>query len=134
MVSWNWPSDFPEDCPPNDALPADGVYYRIVRNMPLDASDFVSVYEQNRRRAESVARRGQRSLCETMGLSVYANRDDAIQTALRYNIGDKIASVLLTADAGLTLYTGDGFNSHHTWWKATGFDATQTVYAVEALE
>ena len=66
MVSWNWPPDFPEDCPPEDAVPADGVYYRIVNNDPPQSSDFVSVYHLRRERAMREVRRMRRTLCDTL--------------------------------------------------------------------
>ena len=122
---WNWPSDFPEDCPPEQAFPTDGTYYRIVKNDPPESDDFVSVYRHNQRRAENIVKAGIRSECETMGLSVYTDRDDAIRCALRYpRIGDKIASLSLAPESGKVLRTGGVFKSHSTWWKVESFDAT----------
>ena len=122
---WNWPSDFPEDCPPEQASPANGTYYRIVKNDPPEPDDFVSLYRQNRRRAENIVKAGMRSQCEIMGLSVYADIDDAIQCALRYpRIGDRIASLSLAPESGKVLHTGGAFKSHSTWWKVEEFDAT----------
>ena len=134
MVSWNWPADFPEDCPPEQAAPADGTYYRIVRNDPPDASDFVSVYHLNRRRAERAIRRGERTQCETVGLSVYADRNDAVECAISFKgIGDKIARVDLSPEAGKMLKTDGGYPSHYTWWKERSFEATRSVQSVERL-
>lgn len=134
MVSWNWPPDFPEDCPPEQATPASGTYYRIVRNDPPESSDFVSVYHLNRRRAEIAIKRGERTQCETMGLSVYANRNDAAANARRFkNIGDKIARITLRAESGKTLKTDGGYPSHYTWWKEESFEASSSVQSVENL-
>ncbi len=134
MVSWNWPADFPEDCPPEQAISADGTYYRIVRNDPPEPSDFVSVYHLDRRRAEVVIRNGRRTQCETMGLSVYADRNDAAACARRFkNIGDKIARVTLTPESGKILKTEGGYPSHYTWWKELSFEASSSVQLVEGL-
>ena len=131
---WNWPSDFPEDCPPQQASPTDGTYYRIVKNGPPEPNDFVSVYHQDRRRAENAVKAGIRSQCETMGLSVYTDREDAIQCALRYpRIGDKIADLSLTPESGKVLGTGGVFRSHSTWWKVEDFDATVEARVVFSL-
>ena len=133
MVSWNWPPDFPEDCPPEDAVPADGVYYRIVNNDPPQSSDFVSVYHLRRERAMREVRRMSRTLCDTMGLSVYEDRDEAIKCALKYdNLGTHIAAVELTPDSGKILRTRGLFPSHHTWWISDDFDATGLSASVES--
>ena len=95
-----------------------------MKNDPPESDDFVSVYRQNRARAENIVKAGIRSRCETMGLSVYTDREDAIQCALRYpKIGDRIASLALTPEFGKVLHTGGVFKSHNTWWAVENFDA-----------
>ena len=134
MVSWNWPADFPEDCPPEQAVPANGTYYRIVRNDPPESSDFVSVYHLDRIRASRVIRSGRRTQCETMGLSIYADMNDAVANARRFkNIGDKIARITLRAESGKTLKTDGGYPSHYTWWKEESFEASSSVQVVDSL-
>jgi hypothetical protein len=134
VVSWTWPADFPDDCPPEGASATDGTYYRIVKSDPPETSDFVSVYDQNRARAEKEVGRSRRTLCETMGLSVFADIDDALQCASRYrNLGKDIASVTLTPDSGKILETPGQFSSHHTWWKAEEFDPMRDAQVVRSL-
>ena len=134
MISWNWPPDFPDDCPPEQAYPANGTYYRIVKNDPPKSGDFVSVYYLNRGRAMTEIGRGRKTECETMGLSVYTDRDDAANCALQYpKIGDRIASVALTSVSGKVLYTGGRFPTHHTWWKDSDFDPTDVAQVVASL-
>ena len=134
MTSWNWPADFPDDCPPEQASPADGTYYRIVKNAPPDSEDFVSLYDSDQNRAMSIVRQGTRTECETMGLSVYTDRDDAVNCALQYpKIGDRVASVALTPVSGKVLYTGGRFPTHHTWWKPVDFDPTGVAQVVASL-
>ena len=118
-----WPADFPEDCPPEEANPAGGVYYRIVKTDPPEPGDFVSIYYLNRRRATDMVRHGLETQCTLMGLSVYADANDAVWNARRYhNLGDKIARLTLGADAGEMLPTPRDGNSHHTWWQADGYN------------
>ena len=131
LISWNWPSDFPQGCPPEQASAADGSYYRIVKNDPPEPDDFVSVYHLNRDRAILEIRRGRRSECETKGLSVFMDRDDAIRCAHQYpKIGNRVATVALTPKSGKTLQTGGISESHHTWWKVADFDPLTTVQVV----
>ena len=103
MVSWNWPADFPDDCPPEDAVPAGGVYYRIVKNDPPQSS----VYED---RDDAIK-------C--------ALKFDSL--------GTHIAAADLTPDSGKILKTPGLFPSHHTWWIADGFDATALSASVDSL-
>lgn len=132
LVSWNWPTEFPEDCPPTQAHAANGSYYRIVKSDPPVRDDFVPVYIRNRRLAERVVSRGRRTLCETFGLSVYSDWNDAVQCASQYpKIGNMIANVNPTSSCGKVLHTGGEFDSHHTWWIVEGFDPTTLVSEVQ---
>ena len=129
-----WPADFPEDCPPDEAYPAIGVYYRIVKTDPPEPGDFVSIYYLNRRRANDMMRRGLETQCTLMGLSVYADANDAIWNARRYHsLGDKIARLTLEADAGKMLPTPRDGNSHHTLWQADGYNPVAIATVVMNL-
>ena len=45
-----WPDYFPDDCPPQDAEPATGEVYRVVKQNPPDSKDFMSQRERKRRK------------------------------------------------------------------------------------
>ena len=110
------------------------MYYRIVKTNPPPTDDYVSSYHQNQTRAERVVESGQRTKCETMGLSVYADQDEAFKCAGQYpKIGNMIARVTLTPVAGKLLETGSKFDSHHTWWKADGFNPIGYSQVVASL-
>ena len=135
LPSYTWPDDFPEDCPPEQAPHADGTYYRIVKNDPPEPSDFVSIYHLSRRRAEREIGYGRRTQCETMGLSVYTERNHAIQCAQQFpKIGDKIAQLFLTSASGTAIQTGSGLGSHNTWWKPRGFDPLSSAQVVKLID
>lgn len=129
-----WPADFPEDCPPEEANPAGGVFYYVVKNDPPEPSDFISLYHRDRELAEKRVRRGA-SLCQTMGLSTYADENDAVRCAREFpKIGNRIARLTLEPDAGNVQYTPSGsFTSHHTWWLAEVYDPTEAGTVVIAL-
>ena len=129
-----WPADFPEDCPPEEATPASGVFYRIVKNDPPELGDFISIYHLNRRRANDMIRRDSQIQCTLMGLSVYADANDAVWNARRYHgLGDKIARLALGSDAGEILPTPRNGNSHYTWWQSDGYDPTVAATVVIIL-
>ena len=133
-IPWIWPPDFPDDCPPDQAAPANGTCYRIVKNNPPESSDFISVYHQNRTRAEKEISYGRRNKCETMGLSVFTNKSHAVECAQQYpKIGDKIATLALTFASGKMTQTGSAFDSHNTWWKAENYDLTSSVQGTDSL-
>ena len=123
MTTWSWPTDFPADCPPEAAVPADGTYYRIVKTDPPQREDFVAIFHLNRRRANAIIRRGTGTQCETMGLSVFADANDAVEWALRLpQIGSYIARLTLNPYSGKILATPREGNSHHTWWYVESFN------------
>ena len=131
---WIWPCDFPVGCPPERASPTNGMCFRIVKNNPPEESDFVPLYRGNRKRAEQEVNCGRRTLCETMGLSVYVDRIHAVECAQQFpKIGDKIATLALTPAAGKMAPTGGSLPSHNTWWKAQDFDPTSPVQATDGL-
>jgi hypothetical protein len=41
-----WPSFFPANVPPEEATPADGYAFRMVKNIPPSESDFISTFEE----------------------------------------------------------------------------------------
>jgi hypothetical protein len=46
QVSVSYPHDFPANVPPNDAKPANGIAYRLVRNIPPLKEDFCGYYKE----------------------------------------------------------------------------------------
>ena len=135
MAFWNWPADFPPNCPPNEAGPADGAYYRIVKNDPPKLGDFVSVYHLDQERAEKQVSDGKISLCEIMGLSTFTDEEHARACARQFpRLGSKIAKLSLGKEAGKALSTPrDIWVSHHTWWQATEFDPIASTFIVTDL-
>ena len=133
-MALRWPADFPDDCPPEEAEPANGVYYRIVKTDPPLLSDFVSIYHLNRPRAEELMARGAITRCELMGLSVYTALKDVETRARRYpQIGNRIVRLTLGPEAGATLPTPRNRDSHHTWWTPEGYNPIDVALVVGNL-
>ena len=108
----------PEGCPPDAAeeISAPREVFRLVRNTPPTADDFKS------QRAEKPNAVFHVSECHARGLSVFADRRDAVEKALKLPRfrGCLICRVMLQAEAGRIQQTFQP--SHHTWWPLAAFD------------
>lgn len=133
MTGVTWPADFPADCPPEEAFDADRTYYRVGRNDPPEPSDFEPLYRKDYARARNEMSKG-RTKCQTMGLSVYSDMDDAIQCAGKYrNLGREIVQLTLAQGSVKAVLTEGLFDSHHTLWVPEGFDLTQHSRVIRSL-
>ncbi|MCV7252797.1 hypothetical protein H7J86_11535 [Mycobacterium hackensackense] len=109
-----WPEHFPESCPPEDAEPALGSFYRLV-DVPSSEEDFLSHLE-----LKQLGIRNFRKFtdeCVAAGLSVYSKVEDIyeLQNLFPKMQSKAIAHGELTGD-GVIKPTPTRGNSHHTWW------------------
>ena len=103
-----FPDMWPPDCPPSDAVDADGQVFRIVDHDPPIAQDFGTPFETNRL--------ANRPPCLRCGLSVFREvRDARHQRHLFPNLGRLIAQGTLNVEHGKTKPTGKQ-PTHTTWW------------------
>jgi len=87
------------NCPPRDAVDANGDVFRIVNHDPPTADDFVTNFESGTF--------PNRLACLRCGLSVHRILADAIHTKTRYpKLGSRIAKGTLTKEFGKTKQTG----------------------------
>ncbi len=120
----NFPETWPIDCPPIDAVEAEGNVFRIVKNDPPAADDFLTNLEANTF--------PMRLPCLRCGLSVHRVLSDAIHTKTKYpKLGGRIAEGTLTNQYGKTKQTGQA--SHTTWWVFEGVDRA-SIFALVAEE
>ena len=127
MPNQTWPTDYPKDCPPGSAQPANGLVYRVSKTNPLTDEFFQGqIHTQpglTRKRIEA----GQTDSCFAHGLSVNFDIEDAIQNTQNHpQIGRFIFAIDLTADDG-SMFTGHGQGSHATWWRSTGSSVTPVI-------
>src|SRR5579871_1308833 len=109
-----FPKEFPPGCPPEEAVSATGVVYRIVKNAQLSPGDFLSTQEEGRKFSA-------RFRCQAAGLSVYRDQRDADLCRKKYpRLGERIAQGVLTNEHGKTKPTPNNGNSHTTWWPHDG--------------
>lgn len=128
-MSSQWPSWYPPVCPPLDAVPAVGIFYRLVDD-PASESDFKSVRE--------LADEGKKKRywsadeeCSAVACSVFAEQNDAEST--RASIGSlrakKVARGDVSGSGKLKASPSARSKSHHDWWR-TGKDQAWRTFEV----
>lgn len=109
----SYPSDWPEHCPPADAIPASGNYFRVGKKDQPDEDEFKSMAELNRALDADN--------CQRRGLSLVRTLADARhQKRMFQRLGSKIYRGELSAEHGHTKPTKGKSPSHTTWWPFAG--------------
>lgn len=114
-----FPNYFPENCPPDDAKPAGGTFFRLVRSDHPGEDEFRTHHE--------LGWRGGAEPCQRCGLSVHAEQKDAValfrffaQKHGRHGtrMGNLVARLKLEPSHGKVKPTPRPSrpDSHHTWW------------------
>lgn len=111
----NFPADWPSDCPPADAVDAEGIVFRIVKNNPPLGADFATHREMGRLKTAPQ--------CLRCGLSVFRELRDAVhQRLLLPKLGQWIAIASLAGNHGKTKVTAGQQPTHTTFWSYEGVD------------
>ncbi len=123
----DWKESLPAQCPPSDAVPPEGVYFRAVSSncSEDDFMPYARLYP-TRQYIGSMA-------CTARALSIYENQDDCIEAtklpALQKLGQTCIAKITLTSKDGLVI-KGRNNDSHHSWWRTCSFDLNASVEPV----
>ena len=122
----SFPNNWPENCPPEDAVDADGIVYRIVKNDPPLPQDLATHFETDRLRKAPP--------CLRCGLSVFRDVVDVIhQRLLLPKLGGFIARADLQREHGRTKLTQGAQPTHTTWWPCEGVPRA-SLFAVITVE
>jgi len=127
----SWPDSFPEGCPPSEALPISGIFFRCVNSDPPNQDDFLSAIEKNPRR------RNPEDECKLYGVSMYTQIDDIKR--LR-NISPpfremQIAQGQLGSEHGVMRNTKSKYgNSHYTMWFFKEIDVSSNFSVIPIEE
>ena len=110
-----WPDFYPENCPPAEAKPASGTFYRLVKHNPPQAEDFLSTWEE-------FPGRFPEPTIKNSGVSVYTDPQaiERLKKRVRQLKGRKTAEGELNPMHGLIQSTEGKEKSHHTWWIPIG--------------
>lgn len=112
-----WPDYYPAQCPPADAQPAIGHYFRLVDAAPPSGEDTMTHVELQSIGARYKGKDFGDKQCMASGFSVFDELAAAERT--RRSVGPlrkkKIAKIDVSGP-GAILQTGND-RSHHTWWR-----------------
>ena len=120
-MSNSWFEKLPEACPPEDAKPAKGRFYRIAKGNPADSSDFFS---QRKLQPEKVFTGSGVDECIARSISLFYDLSDARKRLVIPKFKHAhIVEVNLEPKDGVMKKTFTG--SHFSWWRTTDFNVTQ---------
>jgi hypothetical protein len=120
----NFPDDWPVGCPSQDAEPAQGEVYRLVKTNPPGPQDFKTNHDMGTRKNTDP--------CLRCGLSVFRQKVDAEHLYRAYpRLGKFIAKGMLKPEHGVTKQTGRP--THTTWWPYEQVDRAAIFPDVEEI-
>ena len=107
-------------CPPKGTYPATGVYYRVVRNNPPTADDFVIwiLEPKNKHQLEENTRRTE---CPPYGMSMFSTKEaakkglDFFRRAAKGGGFIGVAEVALNENLGVMKQTGSNPEHYDLW-------------------
>lgn len=119
-----WFEELPQSCPPADAQPCQGVFYRIVAVEPPMSSDFFS---QRKLQPHRVFAGQGIDECIARAVSLFKDKSDAAKRLrLPKFRNSTIARVTLQPKDGLIKKTFQ--NSHYSWWRSSEFNVEQAKF------
>ncbi|MCZ4520729.1 hypothetical protein O4220_19645 [Rhodococcus ruber] len=124
-----WPSHYPNQCPPADAAPAEGVFYRLVDELPPTGDDVLS-HMQIKLDGRRFQDRNFDDECMASGLSLF--NDDAPLLKKRAKLPALRKKMLAKGDIsgpGKIKQSGADI-SHYTWWRPIGDNGWESFEVV----
>ena len=117
----NWYEQLPPQCPPSDAVPCEGTYYRIAKGNPATDSDFFS---QRKLQPDKTFVGLGIDECISRALSLFSDINDAVRRLKLPKFRNaNVAEVDLQPKDGVIKKTFSG--THHSWWRSTDFNVSQ---------
>lgn len=120
----SFPKDWPDDCPPDDAVHAGGDVFRIVSDNPPTEDDLKSYAELGIQARGSQCRRRAISVFESFGKARHRLR-------MSPRLGTAVARATLSAEHGKQKLT-NAQSGHIAWWCADGVDRSSMFNEVTA--
>lgn len=117
----NWYEQLPPQCPPLDAVPCVGTYYRIAKGNPATDNDFFS---QRKLQPNKVFSGLGVDECIARFISLFSEVNDATRRL-------KLPKFRSANVVEITLQPKDGVikktfsDSHYSWWRSTDFEVSQ---------
>ena len=119
----DWYEQLPPLCPPSDAVPCSGTYYRISKGNPATDKDFFS---QRKLQPNRVFTGLGVDECIARSISLFSELNDATRRL-------KLPKFRSANIAEITLQPKDGVmkktfsDSHYSWWRSVDYDVSQAI-------
>ena len=121
----NWFEQLPEQCPPKDATPSQGAFYRIVSGIPTGTEDYFS---QRHLQPNKIFVGEGIDECIVRSISLFNNRNAAARRLLLPKFrNQKNAVIHLESKDGVIKKTFGP--SHYSWWRSKEFDYSKAELA-----
>ena len=115
MNEHSFPSHYPRNCPPKPFEERCGRYYLVVRNLEKENSEHYKSFHETNRAVWLESTKA----CDRRSLSMFADRNDAINLSLQFPGKGKYIAVL-DLNGGHGVVRKDSRKSHHSWWIPIG--------------
>lgn len=117
----NWYEQLPPLCPPSDAVPCGGTFYRIAKVNPATDGDFFS---QRKLQPNKTFTGLGVDECIARSISLFSEKNDATRRLkLPKFRSANIAIVTLQPKDGVMKKTFS--DSHYSWWRSVDFEVSQ---------
>ena len=122
-----FPSIFPANCPPDDALDADILVYRTVSNDPPQEDDFRNDVEMGKTKAN------RKPKCHNPGISMLRSREDAMHHRSVFGWAAQHIAVgrLMPQHGKVKDSPVKDLPSHVDWWCYDGIERSKVFKVVE---
>lgn len=121
-----WFEELPQQCPPMDALPANGRFYRIAKGVPTETDDYFS---QRRLQPDKQFVGEGIDECITRSVSLFSSLDDARKRLRLPKFRSQTVVVVdLVPEDGVVKKTFGP--AHYSWWRSLEFDFRKAELAV----
>lgn len=121
-----WFEALPPLCPPADAVPAAGIFFRIAKGLPTESEDYFS---QRHLQPDKVFVGEGIDECIVRSVSVFDNLDQAkMRLRLPKFRKQTIVAVELEPTDGVIKKTFGP--SHYSWWRSTDFNYSKATLAL----
>lgn len=129
LYNMDWVENLPPQCPPSNAVPPEGVYYRAVSEKCTE-NDFIPYARlyPNRKYIGVKA-------CISMALSIHTSVEECAEAtklpALQKQGQTHVAKIILTEKDGL-VWKGNDKGTHYSWWRTHDFTIENAVESITA--
>ena len=117
----DWFEELPPLCPPSDAIPCNGRFYRIAKGNPVDNGDFFS---QRKLQPNKIFTGKGIDECIARAISLFSDATDASRRLKLPKFRNaNVAEVVLQPKDGVMKKTFS--DSHYSWWRSKNFEVSQ---------